>query len=104
MQRKMWRRNKQTGFHESNAVLTEKMERANDALINMAQTAMTDKDKITTLTRTMEEFTNQFGAMETKLDRILAGHTREGGGGLNTSTPTPKKYSMGPTYWKAYGK
>ena len=34
---------KQTGLHGAKTVLTDELERANDALINMAQTAMTEK-------------------------------------------------------------
>ena len=43
---------KQTGFHGANAVLTDELERENDALINMVQMYMTDKEQVTTLTRT----------------------------------------------------
>ena len=39
--------------------------------------------------------------MEEKLDRTLAGQT---GMGESARNPTPKKYVMGTTYWKAYGK
>ena len=50
---KMRRRHKQTsrkrGFHGEIMVSTNELERANDFLINIAQTSMTDKDQITTL-------------------------------------------------------
>ena len=43
----MWRKQKQMdnqmGFHGENAMLREELERSNSALLNMAQTAMTDK-------------------------------------------------------------
>ena len=75
-QQKMQRRKKQTAnqtvFHRENVVLTEELEMANDSLINMVQTAITYKKEITTLTRTLAEFTRHFGAIEANLDRMLA--------------------------------
>ena len=101
-QRKMRRRHnhtyKQTGLHRTNTVLTDELERANNSLINMAQTAMMDKEHITTLTRKLEEFTRRFGPMEAKLDRE---REIQMGAGVSASTFTPKKYLMGPIYWKA---
>ena len=72
------------GFHEATRALIDKLERANDALINMAQMEMMEKEKFTTLTWTLEEFTKRFGAMETKLDMIIACHT---GGGASARPP-----------------
>ena len=43
----------QTRFHGANAVLTDELEKENDALIKMAQMYMTDKELITTLTWTL---------------------------------------------------
>ena len=104
-QQNMWRRQKQTekqmGFHGAYAVLMFELGGSNYALINMAQTEIMDKEKITTLTRMLAEFTKRFGVMKTKLDRILSGQT---GGAASASTSIPNKYVMVPTYWKADDK
>ena len=60
-------------------MLIDKLERANNALINMAQMAMTDKEQVATLTLKVAGFTRQCGSMEAKLDRILEGQTWVGG-------------------------
>ena len=74
-QRKMRRRQNQTanqtGFHRENTVLIYKLERTNNALINMEQMDMTDKEQITMLMPTLEYFTRQFGSTEAKLNRVI---------------------------------
>ena len=55
--------------------MADELESANDARINMKQMAMTDKEKITTITRTLTEFTKRFVVMEAKLYRVIAGKT-----------------------------
>ena len=77
------------------------LNKANDNLINMVQTAMTDREKTTMLTRAIAGFTKRFGSIEEKLDRMLAVQT---GLGASASNPTTKKYVMGQTYWKSDGK
>ena len=79
----------------------EDLERANNLLINMENKAMTDKEQIKTLTRTLIEFTKRFRDMEAKLDRVVEGQTGEW---ASAGTPTPNKDVMGPTCWNVEGK
>ena len=101
MRRRFNQNSKKTGFLEANMMLMNKLDRANDILINMAQTAMTDKEKITMITWTLAEFIRFFITMEEKFDRALVDQT---GVGASASTPTPSKYVIGSAYWKADGR
>ena len=81
--------------------MTEELEKANDALINMAHTAMTDKEQIIILTRTLSWFTKRFVYMEENLYRVIAVQTRAG---ASAGTHTYKKDLVGTTYWQADDK
>ena len=82
-------------------MLTEELERANDALINTAKTTIMEKEKITTLTRTLADFIKWFRIIEAKLDKLLEGKV---GAGVSIGNLKTEKDVMVPAYWKTDGK
>ena len=93
---------KQIGCHDRNTILTEEFKRANDSIVNMLHTEVSDWDHVKTLTCIIAEFNKWSGMIEVKLYKAING-TWSNNPTMTTEKPKTNKSIMWSYYWRPDG-